>query len=116
MFTDSVLHSFRYPNPGPLDPRLKATALRVLAFKTEYGRWPNADEYAMSVKSARDPWVSAPLRYLTTETGFKVYTVGQNGKDDGGIWKDRTTLDDYFFEFPIRDSEMVPIEIVPPAR
>ncbi|MFW6162335.1 MAG: hypothetical protein ACODAJ_06160 [Planctomycetota bacterium] len=31
-----------------------------------------------------DPFDGQPLRYRTTDDGFVVYAVGEDGKDDGG--------------------------------
>ena len=32
-----------------------------------------------------DPWSNRPLLYTAAETGFRVYSVGRDGVDDGGI-------------------------------
>jgi len=35
----------------------------------------------------RDPFDGRPLRYKKLEKGYAVYSVGNNGKDDGGVSK-----------------------------
>ncbi len=80
---------------GEWNWRIKAqrTALRtiisLLIYEKEKGSYPtNLDELVSSgfLKSLpMDPWSDKPLVYKKTETGFTLYSVGLNFKDDGGV-------------------------------
>jgi hypothetical protein len=39
-----------------------------------------------------DPYTGTDLKYLHNAHGYKVYSVGNNRKDDGGSWDDRSDL------------------------
>jgi hypothetical protein len=67
--------------------RVLAAKLAVLAHKGERATLPPdlqalAPEYLDSVPE--DPFASGPLRYRKTATGFVVYSVGEDKKDDAG--------------------------------
>jgi hypothetical protein len=63
--------------------------LAILRFEKENGRLPNGwDElfergYLKIIPM--DPYSDAPLVYKKTDEGFKLYSIGMNFKDDGGI-------------------------------
>ena len=40
--------------------------------------------FALKLASPLDPFSGKPLLYSASETGFVLYSVGENGKDDGG--------------------------------
>ena len=43
--------------------------------------------------SPEDPFTGTPLRYRNTEEGFVVYSVGLNGRDDGGVEMEALTVE-----------------------
>lgn len=57
-------------------------SMDVLAFHRANGRWPATLIEAGS--DYTDPFDDKPLRYKLDGEGFRVWSVGQNGKDDGG--------------------------------
>nr|CAA9286545.1 hypothetical protein AVDCRST_MAG63-3995 [uncultured Armatimonadetes bacterium] len=67
---------------------LLTVALALRAYRAERGRYPErlaelAPEYLKSVPV--DPFaLEGPLRYRRTATGYVLYSVGPDGKDDGG--------------------------------
>jgi hypothetical protein len=73
-------------------------ALLLRARRIERGEYPRAlDE--LDVKLV-DPWSGAPLRYERCATGCRVWSVGRNGRDDGGAqWSpEKRDADDVAFE------------------
>jgi hypothetical protein len=72
--------------------RCAAAALAAERYRLKHGRWPEAladlkGEFLRDVPT--DPFDGKPLRYRRDGEGVVVYSVGPDGKDDGG---DRTTL------------------------
>ncbi len=64
-----------------------ATALAVERYRLARGKLPEAlgqlvPDYLAAVPE--DPFDGTPLRYRRTERGFVVYSVGEDGNDDGG--------------------------------
>ena len=64
-------------------------ALASERFRLDHGRWPDAPAdlvpaYLSSVPY--DPYSGGPLHWKRDEHGLIIYSVGVNGKDDGGIW------------------------------
>ncbi|MCX7392616.1 MAG: hypothetical protein NTW75_00655 [Planctomycetales bacterium] len=47
-----------------------------------------------------DRMVEQPLRYVARENGFLLYSVGANGRDDGGAMNGQQNQDDVSFELP----------------
>jgi hypothetical protein len=70
--------------------RLRAAAAGVAAmrFRKAEGRWPRSLE-ELAPKWLRetpmDPFTGKPLPYRVDEEGVVVYSVGVDGKDDGGV-------------------------------
>jgi hypothetical protein len=67
--------------------RTAAAAVAVERFRRAEGRWPQsltelAPRYLKAVPD--DPYDGAPLRYRRLADGVVVYSVGYDGKDDGG--------------------------------
>jgi hypothetical protein len=58
-------------------------AARVLEFEARNGRFPERLEEVGPVPL--DPFDGEPLRYRRTEEGFRVYSVGRNMRDQGGM-------------------------------
>jgi hypothetical protein len=68
--------------------RVTEVALALRLYRKEHGRYPEdlqalAPKFLPSVPS--DPYDSKPLRYRKLQKGFKVWSVGGNRKDDGGV-------------------------------
>jgi len=68
--------------------RVTMTALALRLYRKENGRYPEdlqalAPKFLPSVPS--DPYDGKPLRYRKLQKGFKVWSVGGNRKDDGGV-------------------------------
>ncbi len=63
------------------------TALAVTAYRGEHRRYPAtlADLERAGWKLPRDPFTQQPYRYQRRGQGFIVYSVGPDGRDDGGI-------------------------------
>jgi hypothetical protein len=69
--------------------RLRCTAVALAAerYRLRHGDWPRAiaalvPDYLPAVPL--DPFDGAPLRYRRTDGGAVVYSVGEDGRDDGG--------------------------------
>jgi hypothetical protein len=68
--------------------RVTEVALALRLYRKEHGRYPEdlqalAPKFLLSVPS--DPYDGKPLRYRKIQKGFKVWSVGGNRKDDGGV-------------------------------
>jgi hypothetical protein len=68
---------------------LAILALASERFRLDHGRWPAAaaelvPNYLSSVPY--DPYSGGPLHWKRDEHGLPIYSVGPNGKDDGGVW------------------------------
>jgi len=66
---------------------MSQVALALAAYRAEDGAYPAhltqlCPKYLAAVPE--DPFSTGPLRYKRTEAGYVVYSVGANGKDDGG--------------------------------
>jgi hypothetical protein len=62
-----------------------ATAVRVLKFRSENGRLPTMDEFENVIRPLPDPLGDGKLKYKETDLGYRVYGVGRNREDDGGV-------------------------------
>ncbi len=64
------------------------TIFRLHAFHAKQGHWPEKLVDAMPSKSVQeklvDPFSGGLLQYRRLGEGFLLYSVGENGKDDGG--------------------------------
>jgi hypothetical protein len=74
--------------------RLRATiaALAAERFRLARGRWPDSlDELVPSLlaRVPDDPFARGPIRLRRLKDGLFVYTVGWDGKDDGGAYDPR---------------------------
>ncbi|MFA0769359.1 MAG: hypothetical protein OXFUSZZB_002687 [Candidatus Fervidibacter sp.] len=68
--------------------RVTEVALALRLYRKEHGRYPEdlqalVPKFLPSVPS--DPYDGKPLRYRKLQKGFKVWSVGENRKDDGGV-------------------------------
>jgi len=82
--------------------RLGQVAIALRLYRHEHGRYPETLEelvpkYLPSLPV--DPFDGKPLRYKRLVKGFKVWSVGMDMKDDGGVWgKPRYTKGDIVWE------------------
>lgn len=65
-----------------------ATVCAVLRFRADVGTWPRRPEdlvptYLSSVPL--DPWTDAPIHMATDTDGFRMWSTGEDGRDDGGV-------------------------------
>ena len=68
--------------------RLAVTALAIEQFRNQNGRLPEKLlelRPQFRFKEAEDPFAGNALRYRRTETGYVLYSVGGDGRDDGGL-------------------------------
>jgi tetratricopeptide (TPR) repeat protein len=70
--------------------RLGQVAVALRLYRHEHGRYPETLEelvpkYLPSLPV--DPFDGKPLRYKRLAKGFKVWSVGWDMKDDGGVWR-----------------------------
>jgi len=68
--------------------RITQTALAVERFRLENHRLPSTLGELIPrylAKAPMDPFNEQPLLYRITEKGFRIYSTGENGKDDGGL-------------------------------
>ena len=84
-------------------------AFALEAYRRVEGRYPAklgalAPKYLRAVPG--DLFASGPLTYLPTKDGYLLYSVGLNGKDDGGRWSDDDPPgDDLRVRMPARQSK-----------
>lgn len=80
--------------PGTLNAHHRVRANRrtldayiaCLAFRQEHKRWPkNLAEVGIIGDRDFDILANGPLHYKVTDDGIRVWNVGRNGVDDGGI-------------------------------
>jgi hypothetical protein len=77
--------------------RCAAVALAAERYRQKYGHWPErltdlAPEFLGAVPA--DPFDGRPLRYRRDKEGVVVYSVGPDGKDDGGAFDTLNTHKD----------------------
>src|SRR5690606_12776679 len=66
-------------------------ALAAMRFRADRGHLPTTLEELTPTylgEVPRDPFARAPLRYRVEADGFVVYSVGEDGTDDGGRERD----------------------------
>ncbi len=84
---------------GQTAMRVAAVALSVEAYRAEQGDWPASLEELEGVDTT-DPFTGADMGYIETDEGRVVYSVGTNGRDDGGrtgFSENRWSTDDLAF-------------------
>jgi hypothetical protein len=77
-----------YPHSrAMIDSHLTPVALMLSAYRTEHGQYPDA-LHALTPKylaaQPKDPWSNGDYRYRRQDDGYLLYSIGPNGKDDGG--------------------------------
>ncbi|MFM8732376.1 MAG: hypothetical protein ACKOGJ_07675, partial [Phycisphaerales bacterium] len=76
-----------------------AAVCAVLRFRADTGSWPTRGEdlvpkylpSATCTGAPLDPWTGTPIRVASNANGFRMWSVGEDGRDDGG---DPTAVDD----------------------
>lgn len=69
------------------DLRCVLTALAVERYRLAHGRWPETLEQLVPnflAEVPKDPYDRKPLRFKHLDDGVLIYSVGPDGKDDGG--------------------------------
>ena len=78
------------------------------AFRAEHDAYPDAlDELSPDylIEIPLDPFLDAPFHYQRTESGYQLYSVGNNMTDDGGRTKDSIPEgDDMIAETPAAEA------------
>jgi hypothetical protein len=65
--------------------RTTRAALAVERYRGEHRRLPGSlNELALPVDDIEDPFSGEPIKYVVAADGFAVYSVGADGRDDGG--------------------------------
>lgn len=87
--------------------RCAETAMAVERYRLKYGQLPQSLEALVPefIDAVRlDPFDGAPIRYNILETGgYSLYTVGEDGVDNGGIDQDHKPAgsDEYDYPFTV---------------
>jgi hypothetical protein len=68
--------------------RVTQTGLAALRYHNEKRAYP-PDLQSVNLNNLIDPFTGKPLIYHSTASGFTVYSVGENGIDDGGAKSDK---------------------------
>jgi hypothetical protein len=68
--------------------RVTRAGLAALRYHSEKGIYPS-DLQSMNLSDLLDPFTGKPLIYRSTPSGFTIYSVGENGIDDGGAKSDK---------------------------
>ncbi len=87
MLTPSVTRAVEMFLRGDAQLHSAITALACERYRLAQGAWPEAlDELVPRYLPAVpiDPFDGAPLRYKKTTAGIVIYSIGENGVDDGG--------------------------------
>ncbi len=89
--------------------RMRRTTLLIGLASIEYftanGAWPDSLEPLVAAKTIPAPidvYTGSPLQWKVSDTGFRVYSIGKNRKDDGGrTFGSMHTTDDIPFAIPV---------------
>jgi hypothetical protein len=63
------------------------TTCAALRFRADTGAWPARAEYLVPKYLPAvplDPWTGTPIRMATDAGGFRMWSTGEDGRDDGG--------------------------------
>jgi hypothetical protein len=89
--TESIFHSY-YKTRAQTEALI--AVLAILRYKADTGQFPESLDKLVStgyLKSVpTDPYSDGPLVYKPTEGNFKLYSVGEDFVDDGGVIEIRT--------------------------
>ncbi len=95
--TESIFHSY-HKTRAQTDALI--AVLAILRYKADTGQFPESLDKLVSVGYLQalpnDPYSSGPLVYKLTEDNFKLYSLGKDFSDDGGVIKVVTGQELYF--------------------
>lgn len=80
---------------GEAERRGTITVARIRAFEQRNGRLPESLDELGAGTAFVDPFSNQPLRYQRTADGFRLYSVGDNGQDDGGTHDPKAENNDF---------------------
>jgi len=83
--------------------RIETTALALACFRAEHGHWPSSlSELSPAFLKAvpMDVFSRDTLVYQPSDQGYLLYSVGINGRDDGGIRDQKADKDDIAAQVP----------------
>ena len=78
--------------------RITRAGLAALLYRQEHGKYPE-DLATIHMENLLDPFSGKALIYRADATGFIVYSVGPNMRDDGGANDRRQKLDDIAWKY-----------------
>ncbi|WFB37038.1 hypothetical protein P3T73_04600 [Kiritimatiellota bacterium B12222] len=79
--------------------QLAKVAVALHQIRLETGAFP--DELSEHTQlDLIDPFVARPFQYEKTEEGFRLYSVGPNQTDDGGVKERKSRKDDLLWSYP----------------
>jgi hypothetical protein len=78
-------------------------AARIKAFEQQNGSLPESLDVFGEADFTVDPFTGARFRYERTDGGFRIYSVGPNGVDDGGVHDRRFSSSDFVVFPPVRE-------------
>lgn len=81
---------------GETERRGTVTVARIRAFEQRNGRLPDSLDELGAGSSFIDPFSNTGFRYERTgDGGFRLYSLGDNGQDDGGVHDPKAETDDF---------------------
>ncbi|MBI1371858.1 MAG: hypothetical protein GC159_03740 [Phycisphaera sp.] len=107
-----VLHAIRSDMRARMDLRLAQAAVAVKRYHLARGDWPAtlaAVSPDFAVAPLMDPWTGETMRYRSDAEGVVVYSVSENGVDDGGVYTRRVGG-----EVPPAFDEVIPLTPMTP--
>lgn len=91
-----LLAAYSAYNRNLANIRSMRIASGLARYRQEHGREASGlDELALSKEATMDPFSGEPLKIKRTDGGWVIYTVMQNGVDDGGEYNDDEDKDDH---------------------
>jgi hypothetical protein len=95
MVIPGLFQAYRQTIRNEASRRATQLSYEVHLFKARNGRWPQSlNELPQDAgdKSRIDPFTGSDFGYQMTEAGPKIYTIGEDGQDNGGVhsekWED----------------------------
>ncbi len=80
--------------------RMRVLKIELLKYRAAHGAFPK-DLSAFNAKTATDPFAGKPFIYRVEGKGYILYSVGENGVDDGGQRKvGNTSMADIVTSYP----------------
>jgi hypothetical protein len=90
LLTPSLAKVFEFQDAAQLRMELEKVSLALAAYRAEHGRWPDkltelAPAYLPEIPA--DRLSGSPLVYRPSGKGYRLYSVGVNKRDDGGVYR-----------------------------